>query len=121
MVQNLADFMAQLSCQAQEIADMQAQTHQYNDIDMYSDAIYEVVAEDEHDIPEPSERCGTRRHHKCCYKLYSPIEGRISIIWAQLEFPDHIARRHSGHIKDFRRRREHCGMGNGLSPLRSEI
>lgn len=120
MVQSLDDLMAQKAREAEEISVLQAETHQYNDVEMYNGPVYQIDEEQNCIVMEPSEKCGKQRYHKCCYRHYSPRQGRETVIWAQLEFSEHSAKRHRGHITEFQDRKYYLGMGNGRSNLRFE-
>ena len=110
-----------MAIEAQEISDLQAQIHQYDDIEMYNGPVYQIDEEQNCIMMEPSKKCGKQRYHKCYYRHYSPRQGRDTVIWAQLEFPEHSAKRHRGHIIEFQDRKYYFGMVSGRSKLRFEI
>ncbi|OAL03692.1 hypothetical protein IQ06DRAFT_302641 [Phaeosphaeriaceae sp. SRC1lsM3a] len=130
----LADLMAQIERQAQEIKVLQDQQLEQTEPFFYDGIIYEEEelvpcepspltspsAPDE--SPAQARKCRVPYRHKCFYKIYGPLEGQRALIWGLLEYPDHVARQHKKNVKGFQSMKKWSdkGMRNGPSSLRWE-
>jgi hypothetical protein len=108
----LEDLIAELELQGQNV--VEAYEAEINGIDTDMDNSNSSGRSDE---------CTVFHEHVCLYKMYSAFEGRLIALWARLELPEDRARTDSWNVRRFRETKSFsdAGMGNGLSPLRSEV